>query len=264
MGQHDLTGTPAPARWAAVAAQVTGPAHAQAGGECEDSFAAASTADGEHCFLVVADGAGSAARASTGSRLAARAALHALLLHAPQAPADWETVARAVFTTARDALVLAAAAAGGELRALHTTLLVAGVVQVGDERRLVAAGIGDGAIVVGDASGFRAVAVTPRGEYANETVFLTDGRFADRIALHVESAPDLRALAVMSDGVEALAVEGRGTRPVAGFFGKLVDHLAEGGDPQAISQVLSSDRAALQSDDDKTLLMLVPDRRTEP
>lgn len=259
MGQHDLSdlGSQVVDRvraWAAAGAQVTGPSHVSAGEDCQDSFAAASTADGRHCFLVVADGAGSAARASTGSRLAAQTALARLLEQA--ARQEWDLPA--AFATARQALVDEAEMAECELRDLHTTLLCAAVVDIGPDQQVIAAAIGDGAIVVGTDDGFTSVAVTPRSEYANETVFLTDPAFHDRIVEHRAVVPELTLLAVMSDGVEALAVERRGTRPVQGFFSRLNDYLTAGGDPAAVTDVLGSARAAEQSDDDKTLLLLAP------
>jgi Protein phosphatase 2C len=258
--------------WRMLAIQSTGLLHRQVDTNCQDSWAAASLADGSCCVIAVADGAGSAARSESGSAAAVdeafRSVCDAVADDGPPSVAGWGTVASRAFAAAREAIIaLAADGAGfpepsGDARSpsspreYATTLLLAGVAPSQEGDTVFAAALGDGAIVLADGGRLRSVAVCERSEYVNEAYFVTEPDYNEHIATWCEHVPHLDGLAVLSDGVESLAVAERGTCPHPPFFDAIFAHVAGGGDAASVLAVLESPRALRTSIDDKTLVVL--------
>jgi DNA-directed RNA polymerase specialized sigma24 family protein len=99
-----------------------------------------------------------------------------------------------------------------------------------------------------------------RGEYANETFFLSEEQALDRLAIHIlRDAAD--ALAVMSDGLTRLALKLPGYEPHAPFFQPLFAFAAACDDQkdaeQRLAAFLASERVCARTDDDKTLVLAV-------
>lgn len=250
--------------WRAAAASAIGERHVADAKGCEDAHVVrTATIGGERWLIAVsADGAGSAAHAAAGARLAAGAfadavgASLAALADGPLPPA----LVRGWILAARARLAAEAEAAGEPLRAFAATLLAAVV----GEQRSVFVQIGDGAIVVaGDEAGSWSWMFEPhKGEYANETHFLTDEDGADRarIACLATAPPEV---AIFSDGLERLLIQEAPQREVvAEFFEDMLPPVralpAEGRDAalsDMLGEYLCSDAINERTDDDKTLIL---------
>lgn len=217
-------------------------------------------------MVAVADGAGSARRSERGSQRAVEVALkaadwaaRALLANKPDIePADWYDLMCWVFGQARRAVVLRARTEHTALRDYATTLTVA----VAAGGWLAAAQIGDGAVVVQDAGGkMSAVTRLQKGEYANETRFLTERNVLKRLDCWADRCP-VKALAVMSDGLVRLALRLPSGEPHPPFFHPLFQFVStlESADPtsqpgQSLEAFLASERVCARTDDDKSLVL---------
>jgi hypothetical protein len=252
--------------WWAVGASAVGAGHLRSGTPCQDAFGVRSLRGGG-LIIASADGAGSAARSAEGADCAVHALLDAMesaMDGTASLDADWESTFHGAFGAARAAVERLAASGDDPLRAFATTLTCA--LAVGD--RVAVAQIGDGLVVVEDESGqFASVpADRPiRGEYVNETVFLTGRNGLDNIIL-AEHAGDARAVVVSTDGLVRLAMELPAYRPFPGFLRPLLGFAASADDADAaarrLTAFLSSDRVRDRTDDDTSLVLAV--RRVPP
>src|SRR5205085_2362309 len=135
-------------------------------------------------ILAVADGAGSAERSAEGARCAADAVLAAMDASLkdgwPAGPAPWRELFTQAYASAKSSVDRLAEAAGMPARAFASTLLCAAlsdevlaVAQLGDG---VAAGFSPAPDASAEASAgndWFLAAEPQRGEYANETYFLS-------------------------------------------------------------------------------------------
>jgi hypothetical protein len=242
--------------WRAYGASVRGSGHARLGLPCQDAHGWRPLAGGIAC--AVADGLGSAARADEGARRAVAAALGALVANLPQDgaaadPAATEGGIRAAFAAARAAL--AEAATDAPLRDYATTLLLAAATDA-----WTAVGqIGDGAVVGRWRDGrLETLSEPQRGEYANEVLPLTADDALDRLRIQVWRTP-VEALALFSDGLQALALDLAGGTPFERFFAPFLGALADPFDSTAtgerLAAFLDTPRVCARTDDDKTLLV---------
>jgi hypothetical protein len=210
----------------------------------------------------VADGAGSAPLAEHGSRLAADAALAHLRAAGPDPSGDaWQDALRGALEAARRAVHEGAAAHGTAPRDLATTLIVA----VASAGAACAAQVGDGAALVRTADGaLHPLTAAVRGEYANETVFLTSPGAVEGAQL-ARVLGDVAGFAALTDGLQGLALQGGA--PHAPFFVPLFHFAAEplpAAEAQAgLDAFLTGPRVTARADDDLTLLLAVrePARR---
>lgn len=246
------------ATWKVVHAKAAGVSHLENGAPCQDAVDWRRLPSG---FLAaaLADGAGSAALAEIGANLAVYAALRALQ-NAPanRHPAGMEAWSEAIweaFLAARQAIQMEAEAAAMPLSAYATTLicLVAG------RDGLVMGQVGDGAVVGRAQDGALYTLARPqRGEYANETLFLTmpdalEGGVFQALEL------DLSALAMMSDGLIRLALQMPDYTPYPPFFDPLWQFALRS--PSAaeanphLEAFLTSPRVCARTEDDKSLLV---------
>lgn len=262
----DLTGltvTPViTSRWRTVAASVAGPAHTHTGQPCQDAHCIHSA---DNVFIgAVADGAGSAPKSALGARAAAEAVVNNLrerLCQGEAQPDDeitWTEMLSEALVEARAAVLRLAETANEDPRLFAATLSCA--VCAGE---WVAAGqIGDGIVVLQDPSGAFELALAPqRGEYANETSFITE---EDALALAQYLMPRKQALsglALSTDGLLRLAVSLADQTPHARFFDPLFAFARSAEDSAAagatLAEFLGSARVSARSDDDKTLVLAV-------
>ncbi len=216
---------------------------------------------------MVADGAGSAERALQGATLAVGGAAEAMArgLLGGQTPRDageWDRLLVECLMSARGAVE----ADGGPLHELSSTLLLGVLFR----DTLAVAQVGDGWVVARDSDGdFHAVTVPAKGEYFNETVFVTSDSYLESASRSVESASRITGLAVLSDGLQTVACDLGAARPHPGFFGPLFDFTQDGSVTPArkrkeLRQFLDSDRINGRTDDDKTLLLAVRSGRVVP
>ena len=250
--------------WRVVGASVQGTSHIHRGQPCQDAHGYCSLSGGG-LVAVVADGAGSAKRSEQGAqtavqavmRAAEEAALSGLAQETDMTPHAWEVLMLWIFQRARQAVLHLARAQHHAQRDYAATLSVA-VVAAG---WLAVGQIGDGAVVALNAQGeLRTVTRLQKGEYANETHFLTQRDALSRVQVYSSPQP-LKALAVMSDGLVRLALNLPSGDPFSPFFQPLFrfsQSLQQENETEAGEQLasfLSSDRVNSRTDDDKSLVL---------
>jgi hypothetical protein len=219
--------------WRTVAATVTGASHRERDEDGQDAFAITSLDDGS-VVVAVADGAGSAELAAEGSAAAVRAATEAIA-HGASMP---------------DAFEAAAASLGEDATRRATTLLVAvlrdGEVELGQ--------VGDGFVVLKSGAGYDVAVPAPVREYLNETTFLSSSGWRDD--LRTATVEGVEAVAVMTDGLQLVAIELATNTPHPGFFDPLFSWAeGDGADGMQLQEFLLSPRLAARTDDDLTLVL---------
>lgn len=173
------------------------------------------------------------------------------------ANADWQALFVSAFASAQKALVSAAVTRNVPEQDFATTLSVV----IAWPEGVAAAQIGDGAVVVGENPEAVVALITPaRGEYLNETVFLTSEGALEFLPVSVWHG-SVAHLAVLSDGLQMLALQMPGGIPHPPFFAPLFRYLTTVGDVRQASTdlaaFLGSPRIAERADDDLTLLLAV-------
>jgi hypothetical protein len=258
------------AAWRVLGASVPGSGHLAAQHGCDDAHAFRQHADGT-VVLVVADGAGSASRAAEGAACAVQVVLDAcgVAFAADPAPATddaWERLLDRTLGAGHQALVALAAADRGAqapeqqrtadvMRELATTLLLAVVTA----DWLAVAQIGDGVIVVQDSRGHQQALTWPEhGEYINQTSFLSDEDYLEHVQYRVVEAAEVRGIALLTDGLEMLALDAAEREPYSPFFSPLFAYGRQDmSTEEALGAFLESPRVCSRTDDDKTLLLAV-------
>lgn len=175
----------------------------------------------------------------------------------PGAPEAWRSLLYESFASARARVLARAQGAAEPAREYAATLT--GV--IADGRCLVVGQIGDGAVIAeGEDGHLWTASRLQRGEYANETHFLTEDDALDRVVIEVFERP-VRALAVMSDGLVRLALKMPAQEPHAPFFQPLFRFAStvEDGEKAAshLAEFLDSERVNARTDDDKSLVLAV-------
>jgi hypothetical protein len=255
---------PAPALraagWRVLGVSVRGTSHARGGQPCQDAHDWRSLPGGA-VVLAAADGAGSAPLSDAGARAAASAAVDALVRAAPTidpAGDGWPAALDTALADALAAVVAEAARREAELRDLATTLLVCVAFPGG----IVAAQVGDGAVIVATEEGMRTVTTPVSGEFANETVFITT---PDAIAGAQRATWRGEALhvALLTDGLQGLALKFPEKVPHEPFFTPLFAFVGEAGETREaerqLAAFLGGPRVTARADDDLTLLLAARD-----
>jgi len=191
--------------WEGFAVSVLGSGHERSGQGCQDaSLFLQPSAD--ICFLIVADGAGSASLGQIGSNVAVDATRDLLNCRftywRPEGEPAWEALLFNCFKHARRRIETEAEARQTRIRELSTTLTVLCLAP----GCAATASVGDcGAVVEIDDGELLLIAPPEHGEYANETTFLAQDdwqehfRFSFRRGTH-------RAGIAFSDGLEHVAL----------------------------------------------------------
>jgi hypothetical protein len=246
--------------WFVVGSSVRGVAHVKNGLPCQDSHAWRRPC-GDIILVAVADGAGSAAYADQGSKLAVHSSLEALEAglseKVPAEKEEWRALLNIAFETARKALLDQANVLGSAAHELASTLLVAAL----SSESLASMQVGDGCIVVQTREGtLEAVSTPMNGEYANETVFLTSGNALQKMRFSFRAAC-LQGLALLTDGLQRLALKMPEATPHSPFFDPLLRFAKVSRDDQGASKQLThfleSPRVTDRADDDLTLVLAV-------
>jgi len=235
-----------------------GSSHTKDGRPCQDFSLATivATAEGDVLLAACADGAGSAQFSSIGAELACgqlletiSSPLQAGLIVSQISAEDFS----AWFRSAHEALIAKANEIEVAPRELACTLLVA----VASAGATACAQIGDGAIVIPDNTDYSTVFWPDNGEYANTTFFLTDPAFETHLVSRVLRG--VEALAMLTDGLQRLALDFRDRRPHAPFFGPFFNALrmADSADELVLPLrgFLNSAAVNERTEDDKTLLI---------
>jgi len=245
--------------WKYVCESVQGSSHLDRGQPCQDSCAVASfESDGDNLLILVcSDGAGSAAHAEAGSKVACETVV-ASITGTMQSGRSLTLADRAMviewLMQLRGTLSAEAARLETDVRELACTLLVA---VVGKSSALFAQ-IGDGAIVTSDKDSYRPVFWPQAGEYPNVTNFVTDAEFEQSL-LFQRSDGRIEELAIFSDGLERLALRYVDQTAHGPFFEPMFRSLRAAKNASDLSlglrEFLNSPRVNDRTDDDKTLIL---------
>lgn len=235
-------------RWRGIAVRETGSSHVTASLECQDVVRVEVL--GEEVFAALADGAGSAPHSRDGATRAVDAAIEKMREGTAGERASMLDVARA----ARDAVLAEAALRNLPPRFFASTLLLAHASAQGARF----AQLGDGFVAFGTLEALEVLAVHSPSEHVNETCFLTEPDFEERVfVLEVATVPSLVVLS--SDGLERLALRMPERSPVRGFFAPFVSLLAEeSSNENAAAEVaafLRSDSVRARTDDDCSVVV---------
>lgn len=240
--------------WRSVAASAVGTSHLADARPCQDAHRVA-MASRDCLIAAVADGAGSAQCSELGARIAVAEAVESLLTQpASQSAEAWEAALKEAFRCALAAIDEEAAQSGTDRREYSTTLLV---VVVAPQATYIAS-VGDCFCVLRSQGGDWQLPVAPaRGEYANETTFLTSSDWEERLVFVTQ--PPATRLALLTDGLLRLALNLARPAPHPPFFESLFAFVQKAaGTPQAaeaLEKFLMSERVNARTDDDKTLVM---------
>ena len=238
------------AAWSVLGASVAGTGHRSRALPCQDACRWCHFGpDGDWLAVAVADGAGSASHADAGATLTCDELIRRVALAPPDTLLTPDGMTD-LFRGVREALLAEAERLGVPGREVACTALLA----VLGPSAAAFAQAGDGAIVVGD----RVVFWPEPAEYANATDFLAD---ADWVAkLRFESvAGAIEEVAVLTDGLQRLALDFASETPHTAFFRPLFDALRSGTDAESLIDplrtFLDSPRVNARTDDDKTLVI---------
>lgn len=210
-------------------------------------------------IIAVADGLGSALMSDVGSKIAVETAIsEAVKIIDENNDIDFEVGLLHTAKSARDALESYAEKNECNLRDLACTLIV---VFYSNENAGVAH-IGDGGVVAKTKNNLTLVSQPGESEYANEVVPLTSNNWEKNLRI-VSNIPDIEMLAVFTDGCQraSLLKTKDGFEPFEQFFDPLfeyalnVDELDQGNSD--VEELLSSKKLSDNSEDDKTLVILV-------
>jgi hypothetical protein len=232
--------------WRVHGASAVGRAHLSIGLGCQDAHGWRLLADG--VIIAIADGAGSRPRSGEGSRAAVSAALEA---------ARQTSDMNELMAIAREAIEKLAYESGEEIGAYATTLSVA---YCGDNRLFRAAQVGDGIVVVKRESACeRLSSVSPeqKGEFANETTFITSDDWKSAVRLYEEESVELEGVAMSTDGLRyKILADISSSVPYEPFFEDIFAYCSStSADDAAIGRFLGS--LDDQTGDDKTLVVAV-------
>lgn len=246
------------ATWRVLAASVRGTSHARTDLPCQDAHAWRRLPGGA-VAIAVADGAGSAVHAEAGARAAAQGAVDSLVSSSPAVTdGNWTAALDHALGAALVAVNTEAARREVEPRELSTTLIAC--VVTGDA--VTVAQVGDGAVIIADGDGMRAITAPTSGEFANETVFLTSAGAVDA-AQRAAWRGAAKHVALFTDGLQGLALKMPARTPHEPFFVPLFDFAAGAHDPRdaecQLADFLSGPRVTARSDDDITLVLVARD-----
>jgi hypothetical protein len=245
--------------WRHIAQSLQGPSHLEGNIPCQDTHAVELVGEGPRGTLVacVADGAGSAKHSDIGSSIACKTILeHATKFLESNKLADMQMEDALIWCDeARKRIAAQAEDKGCTTREFASTLLTA----ILSPERSVFFQIGDGAIILGNDVLYGVVFWPQEGEYANSTNFLTGDQYHEQIEFITTTATHYTKIALLSDGLERLALRFDTQIPHIPFFDPLFRALEKTNDVSGLNEglrsFLGSDSIHHRTDDDKTLIL---------
>lgn len=247
--------------WQVVAASVRGRSHEKVGQLCQDAHHWEMLPEGV-LVAAVADGAGSATLGKVGAIVAAQTAVETISLslkdampRTPENEQGWQLLLNNALVAAKTAVEAEAVACSMTARDLATTLIIV----VATPKLIAAAQVGDGVAVASDEGNLLALTMPQRGEYANETTFLVSPNALDKAQINVVWRKAITNIALLSDGLQMLALDMTEGKPHVPFFSPLFHFMADVTDEteakEQLVAFLRSPRIAERTDDDLTLLL---------
>jgi len=227
---------------------------------------------GTVAVIAVADGAGSATRSDEGSRVAVDAAVASVVAGINRQPAAAFADSTAA-STVREAIKRAKTEVerygrrhNVPTRELASTLIVA----FASESLMTAAQVGDGAVIAFNIGRGDAITLCEAhtGEYANETTFITSRSRPHEIAsVGHASGYDYDSLALITDGLQNLALKMPEREAFLGFWNPILNDLAQTDEPEAVPEKLrlfiSGERVQSRTSDDVTIAIAIAVRNRQ-
>ena len=250
-------------QWKIAGSSVIGRQHEDAGGRCEDAWSSSRRAMpcGQDALAVcVSDGAGSAANGWIGAQMTSKVLANWLAENVEKMfECDHDDRKWSIAATLKRILRRAAERSGAEIKSYACTVVAVLVVTDG---RWLTVHLGDGA-VIGKVDGeLKALSLPRKGEFANETFFVTDNDAAESLDIQVsseyESANSVTAFALFTDGVESSLVNRR-TGEVSRVLGDMFGWLGSNSE-QDVSAALESNLLQVfrqRTGDDCSLALVV-------
>ena len=250
--------------WRVAAATAAGSSHVRNNTPNQDAVAyrLIEIGYGQVVAVAVADGAGSASRSGEGSRIAVDTAVETIVDGINRQPAAVfgkglaESLVRNAIKQAKTETVRYAGARGINVRELATTLIVA----FADGELFTAAQVGDGAVVAFNINSGAAKTLCDAhtGEHANQTTFITSrSRPQDIASVGQASGRDYDGLALITDGLQNLALKMPEREAFPGFWNPILNDLAHTEEPEAVPGKLhafiSGERVQSRTGDDVTI-----------
>lgn len=234
--------------WKLVSGSVQGTSHVQSGLPCQDYCAG--TILGTTLVAACADGAGSAELSQLGSKAAVDRFMEVVSCDA----VPTKEQVKAWVDSARQRLLQEADNNQSTPRQLACTFLAA---LVGDGWAAFAQ-VGDGVIVFDGPESYELAFWPDTGEYANTTRFLSEDDYHQHLRVEIVER-NISELAVLTDGLQMLALDVAGAKVHDRFFAPLFKAVRNGSDETALQSSLlkfmNSERVNQRTDDDKTLLL---------
>jgi hypothetical protein len=242
--------------WNLVGASVSGTSHVKSRLPCQDYCGhTLFDAHGEqYLAMALSDGAGSATHSQVGSRIAVQSTLSSLAEIVASQSELTEDLAIRVLEQARTRIEEHAESEDLSSRQLACTLLFAVI----SARVAYFAQLGDGGWVM-RINGELLPATWPfRGEYANETFFLTSKNWREGFQFE-KVAHSITAVAGFTDGIQPVALQYETRSAHAPFFNPLFKVLEKAYDgaslKPALEAFLNVEALNERTDDDKTLIL---------
>jgi hypothetical protein len=246
--------------WSCAGHSVPGGAHIQAGLPCQDFFALTDDLRGRR-VVALADGAGSAKCCQIGARLAVETLISAIANH-PGSLRDITDAAALEFgMSVRNELVEKSKAEGNEIGDYACTLLAAAF----EDGYSYFWQVGDGAWIVETTNGIDCATWPYKGEFNNQTVFITSDDWAD---LHDDPVAKLQFVHLdnvvgamgFTDGLEMFCLDAATQKPhlpfVERIFSALRSQPTESEITLRVEQMLTSPVITQREDDDLTLVLV--------
>jgi hypothetical protein len=245
--------------WRHIAQSLQGPSHLKDETPCQDTHRVQVIGDGASSTLIacVADGAGSAKCSDEGSAIACNTIIEKAVLYF-DSNSGFEGLELAEMVRwceeIRARIRNIAGASDRSFRDFASTLCVA---IVGPEMSYFLQ-LGDGAIILGNESLYGIVFWPQMGEYANSTNFLTSDEYQNQLEF-IAAKSSCSKVALMTDGLERLALKFNSQTPHTPFFEPLFRALQSTEDIDSLNSglrsFLTSDSIHNRTDDDKTLIL---------
>jgi hypothetical protein len=251
-------------RWKCIGASVIGVGH-EGHSACQD-YSLFAWLDSGELIIAVSDGAGSAKYAARGAQLACETVIHHLkqtVLRHHDTDESWQNEIRVGYQAAFNAIQQEAESNQTALSDYAATLLVV----VCTQDTIVCGMVGDGAVVaLGNNGALNYVLLPQRGEYANESYFLTSRAGSQKLEISVQPA-QVQAIALLTDGLLRISGNYKARRPHIGFFTSVFNFACSVEDPQTglieLQEFLKSKRVNQYTEDDKTLVLVVDTQLSE-
>ena len=255
-------------QWRVAAATAAGASHVRNNVPNQDAVRhrLVELGDGQVVIVAVADGAGSAARSDEGSRIAADTAVVTIVDGINRQPAAAfgaglaESLVRDAIKRAKIEVERYATTHGVYPRELASTLIVA----LASDSLMMAAQVGDGTVIAFNIGSGIAMTLCKAhsGEYANETTFITSCSQPHEIAsVGHASGYDYDSLALITDGLQNLALKMPEREAFLGFWNPILNDLAQTEEPEAVPgrlhTFISGERVRSRTTDDVTVAIAV-------